>query len=124
MNTALWIVQALLALVFLGSGALKLTQSREQLVPRVGEWVQDYPAGGIKAIGAAEVLAAIGLIVPPATHILPALAPLAAVGLVAVMAGALVVHARRGEYSKVAVNLVLAACAIFVAWGRFGPYRF
>ena len=124
MNTALWIVQAVLALVFLGAGTLKLTQSREQLIPRVGEWVQNYPAGGIKAIGAAEILGAVGLIVPPALHILPVLAPLAAVGLVVVMAGAIFVHARRGESSKDGVNVVRAALAIFVAWGRFGPHRF
>ena len=48
----------------------------------------------------------------------------AAVGLVVVMAGAIFVHARRGESSKVGVNVVLAALAIFVAWGRFGPHRF
>jgi uncharacterized membrane protein YphA (DoxX/SURF4 family) len=124
MNTALWIVQGILAFAFLGAGLLKLTQSREQLIPRVGGWVETYPAGGIKAIGAAEVLGAIGLIAPPALHIVPVLAPLAACGLAVVMAGAVVVHARRGEYSKVVVNLVLAALAVFVAWGRFGPYQF
>jgi len=57
-------------------------------------------------------------------HILPVLAPLAAAGLVVVMIGASVVHARRGEHSKVAVNLALAALALFVAWGRFGPDKF
>ena len=124
MNVALWIVQAVLALVFLGAGLLKLTQSRDQLIPRVGRWVEDYPPGGIKAIGGAEVLAAIGLIAPPALHILPVLAPRAAAGLVIVMIGAIITHARRSEHSKVAVNVVLALLAILVAWGRFGPYRF
>jgi uncharacterized membrane protein YphA (DoxX/SURF4 family) len=124
MNMALWIVQAVLALVFLGAGTLKLTQSREQLIPRVGGWVENYSPGAIKAIGGAEVLGAIGLIAPPAVHILPVLAPLAAGGLVVVMIGAIITHAQRGEYSKVAVNFVLAVLAILVAWGRFGPYRF
>ncbi|MGO9284840.1 MAG: DoxX family protein, partial [Mycobacterium sp.] len=87
-------------------------------------WVEDVPAGLIKAIGALEILAAIGLILPPALGIFPVLAPLAAAGLVAVMVGAIITHARRGEYSSVVVNVVLAAMAIFVAWGRFGPYRF
>jgi uncharacterized membrane protein YphA (DoxX/SURF4 family) len=124
MNLALWIVQAVLALVFLGAGTVKLVQSRDQLITRLGGWVEDYPAGAIKAIGALEVLAAIGLIVPPTLHILPVLAPLAGAGLVVVMIGAIIIHARRGEYSKVVVNVALAAMAIFVAWGRFGPYRF
>ena len=124
MNLALWIVQAVLALIFLGTGTLKLTQTREQLIPRVGEWVENYSPGAIKAIGAAEVLAAMGLIAPPALHILPVLAPLAAAGLVVVMIGAIITHARCGEYSKVGFNVVLAVLAIVVAWGRFGPYRF
>ena len=124
MNVALWIVQAVLALVFLGAGTIKLTQSREQLITKLGGWVEDYPTGGIRAIGAAEVLGAVGLIVPPALHIHPKLAPLAAVGLAMVMGGAIVVHALRGEYSKVVVNVALAALAIFVAWGRFGPCKF
>lgn len=123
MNVALWIAQAVLALVFLGAGTLKLTQSRDQLITRLGGWVEDYPAGAIKAIGAAEILGAVGLTAPPALHILPVLAPLAAGGLALVMIGAIITHARRGEYSKVAVNVVLAGLAIVVAWGRFGPYR-
>ena len=67
---------------------------------------------------------AIGLVLPPLVHIAGILAPLAAVGLVLVMVGAAVVHARRNEPMNVAVNLVLIALAIFVAWGRFGPYPF
>ncbi len=124
MNLLLWIVQAVLALIFLGAGTLKLVRSRDRLITTLGGWVDDYPTGGIKAIGAAEVLAAIGLIAPPALHILPVLAPLAAAGLVVVMIGAIITHARRGECSKAVVNVALAALAIFVAWGRFGPYRF
>jgi uncharacterized membrane protein YphA (DoxX/SURF4 family) len=124
MNTALWVVQFVLSVVFFSAGTLKVLQTREQLVPRVGGWLEDYPTGGIKAIAAAEVLAAVGLIVPPALDVLPVLAPLAAVGLVIVMGGAIVVHARRREYSNVAVNIVLAVLAAFVAWGRFGPYKF
>ena len=100
MNLALWIVQAVLALIFLGAGTLKLVQSRDRLVKTLGGWVEDVPAGLIKAIGALEILAAIGLILPPALGIFPVLAPLAAAGLVAVMVGAIITHARRGEYFK------------------------
>jgi hypothetical protein len=55
-------------------------------------------------IGLAEILGAIGLVVPAAVHIAPILVPLAAVGLALVMAGAAVVHARRKEAPQVAVN--------------------
>lgn len=78
----------------------------------------------IRGIGVVEVLGAIGLIVPPLVHILPVLAPLAAVGLALVMVGAIVTHGRRKEYPNVAVNVVLLGLALFVAWGRFGAYAF
>ncbi|MCB0922437.1 MAG: DoxX family protein, partial [Actinobacteria bacterium] len=56
--------------------------------------------------------------------IAPILVPLAAVGLALTQAGAVVVHARRGETANIVVNIVLLAMALFVAWGRFGPYAF
>ena len=58
------------------------------------------------------------------THIVPVLIPLAATGLVLVMVGAAIVHGRRNEIPNIAVNVVLPVLAIFVAWGRFGPYPF
>jgi hypothetical protein len=70
------------------------------------------------------LLGAIGLIVPPLVHIAPILTPLAASGLVLTMIGAIVTHARRGEFPNVAINVVLAIMATVVAWGRFGPYSF
>jgi hypothetical protein len=65
-----------------------------------------------------EVLGAIGLIVPLLTGILPWLTPLAAIGLVLTMLGAMATHLRRGENQMLAVNLVLLLAA-FVAYGRF-----
>ena len=75
-------------------------------------------------IALAEVLAAVGLIVPPLVHIVPILMPVAAVGLVILMVGALIVHGRRREYSNIVANVALAVVAIIVAWGRSGPYAF
>ena len=75
-------------------------------------------------IGLAEILGAIGLVLPAAVHVAPILVPLAAVGLALVMAGAAAVHARRKEAPMVAMNAVLLVLAVFVAWGRFGPYSF
>jgi len=87
-------------------------------------WAQDYSQSSIRLIGLAEILGAIGLVLPAAVHIAPILVPIAAIGLVLVMVGAAVVHARRNEPMNVVVNLVLIALAVFVAWGRFGPYSF
>ena len=78
----------------------------------------------MKPLGLAEVLAAIGLIVPPLVDIAPILTPIAASGLVLTMIGAIMTHARRREFPNVAVNVVLAIMAVVVAWGRFGPYAF
>jgi uncharacterized membrane protein YphA (DoxX/SURF4 family) len=124
MNLALWIVAIVLAVVFTGSGLLKELVPKDKLVTAGQGWAQDYSQTNIRLIGLAEILGAIGLVLPAAVHIAPILVPLAAVGLVLVMVGAAVVHARRNETMNVAVNLVLIALAIFVAWGRFGPYSF
>ena len=124
MNLALWIVAIVLAVVFTGSGLMKELVPKDKLVTAGQGWAQDYSQTNIRLIGLAEILGAIGLVLPAVVHIAPILVPLAAVGLVLVMVGAAVVHARRNEPMNVAVNLVLIALAIFVAWGRFGPYSF
>lgn len=123
MNVFLWIVAGLLALGFLGAGAMKLSQPREKLAASMG-WVNDFSAPMVKTIGALEVLAALGLVLPAATGIAPILTPLAAAGLVLVMIGAIVTHLRRGEKQMIVVNVVLLILAAVVAWGRFGPYAF
>jgi uncharacterized membrane protein YphA (DoxX/SURF4 family) len=124
MNALLWTLQIVLALVFAGAGTVKLVQPRDQLAKRLGGWVYDFPAPLLKPLGLAELLGAIGLIVPPLVHVAPILTPVAAAGLVVVMIGALVTHARRREFPNVAVTVLLAAMAPVVAWGRFGPYSF
>lgn len=124
MNALLWTLQIVLALVFAGAGTVKLVQPRDQLAKRLGGWVYDFPAPLLKPLGLAELLGAIGLIVPPLLHVAPILTPVAAAGLVVVMIGALVTHARRREFPNVAVTVLLAAMAAVVAWGRFGPYSF
>ncbi|MCW5951231.1 MAG: DoxX family protein [Propionibacteriaceae bacterium] len=121
MNVFLWIVAGLLALGFLGAGAMKLSQPREKLAASMG-WVNDFSEPMVKVIGALEVLGALGLILPAATGIAPILTPIAAVGLALVMVGAIVTHVRRKEYPVIGVNAVLLILAIVVAWGRFGPY--
>jgi uncharacterized membrane protein YphA (DoxX/SURF4 family) len=117
MNTAIWVVQILLALAFGMAGFMKLTQPIEKLAQRMG-YVKDFPPTIIRLIGTAELLAAIGLVLPALTGIVPTLTPLAAGGLVLVMLGAMATHFRRKEYPAIGFNLVLLALAAFVVYGR------
>jgi len=121
MNVALWVVAGLLAAVYLGAGLAKLTRPKESLAPAMG-FVEDYSAGAVKAIGAVEVLGALGLVLPQATGIAPVLTPVAAVGLAIVQLGAIRVHVRRGERQQLPVNVVLLVLALFVAVGRFAGW--
>jgi uncharacterized membrane protein YphA (DoxX/SURF4 family) len=123
MNVVLWVLAGLLAVAFLAAGATKLTRPKEKLATTM-DWVEDFSPGTIKLIGGLEVLAAIGLILPAALDIVPVLVPLAAVGLIALMIGAVLTHARRREFPMIAINVVLLVLALVVAWGRFGPYSF
>ncbi|TDB74394.1 DoxX family protein [Micromonospora sp. KC723] len=124
MNIVLWILAGLLAAVFLAAGGAKLAQPKDKLVTSPNmSWAEEFSPGMIKLIGALEALAAVGLILPAALDI-PVLVPLAAVGLVLLMVGAAITHARRKEPSAIVTNLVLALLAGAVAWGRFGPYPF
>jgi hypothetical protein len=124
MNLALWIVQGLLAAFFGAGGIVKVVQPPKRLIEQGLTWVEDLSPGAVKAIGALELLAAVGLVLPAVTGIAPVLVPLAGVGLGLLMIGAAVVHVRRGEVPFIAVNAGLLAAAAFVAWGRFGPYAF
>lgn len=124
MNDVLWGAAALLASGFAFTGLLKLVKSSEQLAAMGQGWTEDFSPGAIKAIGALELTAAVGLILPPLLDIAPTLAPLAAVGLILIMVGASWTHIRREENHLLYVNAVLLVLAIVVAWGRFGPYQF
>jgi uncharacterized membrane protein YphA (DoxX/SURF4 family) len=120
MGTALWIVTGLLAVAFAGAGLMKLTKDKADLVASGQGWAEDLPDGLVKGIGALEVLAAVGLVVPPLLDTAEVLVPLAAVGLVLLMLGAIVTHARRREFPNIVVNVVLAALALLLAVQRFG----
>ncbi len=125
MNTALWIVAGVLAPVFLLAGFNKVFIPREKLAKAPGGgWALDFSAGFVKALGAVEILGAIGLILPALLDIAPVLVPLAALGLGLIMTGATIVEFRRQEFKHVLLDLTYLALAAFVAWGRFGPESF
>lgn len=111
----LWIVQGVLALVFLMGGSMKaLAYERAKAsLP----WVREVDARLVRTIGALEILGGIGVIAPRATDILPWLTPLAATGLALVMLLAIGFHARRGERQAIVVNGVLLVLAVIAAVG-------
>jgi uncharacterized membrane protein YphA (DoxX/SURF4 family) len=123
-NIVFWIIAIGLAVAFAGAGLMKLTQPKEKLAASGMGWTEQFSPGVIKAIGALDVAAVIGLILPAVLDIAPVLVPLAASGLVLMMIGAAVTHARRKENPMIGVNVVLLILAAVVAWGRFGPYAF
>jgi hypothetical protein len=126
MNMALWIVAGLLAVANLASGGGKLILPKKKIADfgASARWVEDFSPGSVKAIGALEILGALGLILPAALEVAPALVPLAALGLVMIMTGAVITRIRRQEFTFMLADLVYLALAGFVAWGRFGPESF
>jgi uncharacterized membrane protein YphA (DoxX/SURF4 family) len=110
---ALWIVQGLLALVYLSAGVGKLTMSAEELNA-------DFPMPDefMRFIGACEVLGAIGLILPGVLRIRRGLTPLAAAGLVIIMTGATVLTLAEGDVAEALIPFALGLLAAFVAYGR------
>lgn len=124
MNVTLWIIAGVVALASLGGGLLLLLRPKEKLAVSGWAWVEDYSAGALKAIGTVKVLGGIGLILPAALDIAPVLVPLAAVGWVLLMVGAIITHLRRHETWNVAVNVVFLVLSAVIVWGRFGPQPF
>src|SRR5215204_4221588 len=117
-NIVAWILQALLAAQFLFHGYIFVAPP-----PEMVEQMNAAFAPGLRTfIGVAEILAAIGLILPAATRILPWLTPLAAAGLMIVMAGAAIFHFSRGETANAISAIVIFALVTFVAYMRWKVY--
>ncbi|MEM7533941.1 MAG: DoxX family protein [Chloroflexota bacterium] len=121
MNIALWVLQAILTMIFLVAGFEKLAKSKDVLKKSErNAWVDSMSTSSIRLIGILEILIAIGLILPHLTGILPWLTPLAAVGFVCTMIGAAILHTQRGDGAQAIVtNIVMLLLAAFVAYGRF-----
>jgi uncharacterized membrane protein YphA (DoxX/SURF4 family) len=119
MNIILWIVQILLAFLFIYHGWMMLSLPPQARQGGQMDYVEAIPTGFRRFTAVAESLGGIGLILPWLTGILPWLTPLAAVGLVLVMIGAVIFHIPRKEYPNIVFNLVLLALAAFVTYERF-----
>jgi hypothetical protein len=111
---ALWIINGFLALAFLATGFMKLFRSKS--APHTGPmaWTEDFSLGVVKLIGAAEVIGALGLILPLLTGIAPVLTPIAASALALLMFGAVSVHLRRKEtpVPPLVLGIVAAVSAV------------
>ncbi len=115
-NTALWIVQGVLALAFLAAGVPKLVMSAAQMA---APGPIQLPVLFIRFIGVCEILGALGMIIPGATGIARWLTPLGAAGLVVIMIGATVVNLVDGPAVAAPATAVLGLLAATVAWGRW-----
>ena len=117
MNIFLWILQVLVALLFLFHAWLMFAPDSPQA--RQMPYIGAIPTRVRRVAGATEGLGALGLILPALTHILPVLTPLAALGLVIMMVAAIVWHIPRREYPNIVLNMILLVLAALIAYGRF-----
>jgi uncharacterized membrane protein YphA (DoxX/SURF4 family) len=116
MNYTLWTVQWLLALLFLFAGGMKLVIPLEALTqPGQGP---SLPGPFLRFIGVAEVLGALGLVLPWLLRIRPGFTPLAAAGLVIIMIGATVLNVAGGLFAVALISLIVGFLLAFVAYGR------
>jgi len=113
MNILLWIIQVLLALLFLFGAVMKLIMPIEAMTQQV-----HLPGLFLRFIGVCEVLGGIGLIVPAMVRIRPELTPLAAALLVIIMIGAVVLTLMTGTIGQALIPLVTGLLLVFVAYGR------
>ncbi|WP_129840208.1 DoxX family protein [Streptomyces sp. RFCAC02] len=116
LGIGLWSAQGLLALTLVGGGLWKLVTPVEQ-VAEAFAWAGELP-DLLHATAVLDILGGFGVLLPSLTRVRPGLAVLAALGVVAQMASAIVFHVARGEGADTGFDVVLAALALFVAWGR------
>ena len=116
MNRTLWIVQVLLAALFLFAGGAKFLMPADQMTQGMPAWMS---ISFLYFIGACEILGGIGLILPGLLHIKPGLTPLAAAGLTIIVIGATAVTVMGGMIATALVPLVAAILAAFVTYGRW-----
>jgi uncharacterized membrane protein YphA (DoxX/SURF4 family) len=116
MNIALWVIQALLAALFLFAGSMKLIMPFEEMMKQMPI---PLPKWFVLFTGVVEVLGALGVILPWLLRISPSLTPLAAAGLVIVMIGATIYTVAAGDIASALMPMVVGLLAAFVAYGRW-----
>lgn len=123
MNVVLSILHVLLGVFFVFHAFLMFSPSSQRLQSGMKN-VLEMPSGLRAFSGVAERRAGLALVLPPHFKVLTWLTPLAALGLVVLMLGAIVFHLNRREYPNIGLNTLVGVLAAVVAWGRFGRYPF
>ena len=120
MNVAAWVLQGVLAVFYLVTGGMKaFTSIAQQKMP----WAKERSNGFVRFVGTAEILGALGVVLPLLTGILPWLTVPAALGLAVVQGFAIVmIHLPRKEYSALPLNVLLMAIAVFAAIARWNLF--
>lgn len=117
LRIGLWSAQALLAMVFIWAGLIKLTTPIPQLAAMM-PWAGQYSETFVRFIALVDLAGGIGILLPALTRILPRLTVLAALGCAVLQVLALIFHIARGEAEVTPLNIVLLALSLFVLWGR------
>ena len=118
MNILLWILQILLALLFLFAGGTKFYYTYEQMKAMGPPNQVLPPAWFIHFIGVCEMLGALGLVLPGLLRIKQHLTVLAAIGLTIIMIGAVVITAMGPGVGAAIPAVVIGLLLAFVAYGR------
>lgn len=116
LNVALWLTQALLALLYIGTGIFKLITPIPTLAA-LWPWAGEHPSL-VQATGIVDFIGGVGIVLPALTGIKPSLTVLAALGLAVLQVCAIVFHIARGEAANTPFNFVMLGLALFVFWGR------
>ncbi len=118
MNTTLWILQSVIAIIFIYSGINKSILSEQKLVASGQTGVEGLTLPLIRFIGISEILGAVGIILPLSLHILPILTAISATCFAIVMILAARIHYKRHEFKNVFINSIIFLVCIFIAYGR------
>lgn len=118
MNIVLWVIQIILAAVFLTAGLMKLVFPKKKL-EKAFEWVKDFSQNKIQIIAAFEIIGAFGLFLPGVYPISQVIIPLSAAGLFIIMLLATLIHYKRNDKIEMIINIVLLALLAFVIISRF-----
>jgi hypothetical protein len=118
-NVALWVISIGIGLALAADGAMKLVISKKRLALRGASWVDDFSGGTVIFVGLTEITGGLAIILPAVLDIPSRLAVTAGTaGLIVVMLGAAVVHARRREPGMIVLNLALLALTGVALWDR------
>ena len=113
LNVLLWVLQVLLAMLFMFAGVMKFVMPVEEMTRQIA-----LPGSFLHFIGACEILGAIGLVLPGILRIRTGLTPLAAAALVVIMIGATAVNLKTGQRGAALTTVIVGLLLVLVAYNR------